>query len=83
MTASTGCCVHRAGAHRAGPRARTLPAAAHRLRRAGDRACYGLYRFAVPVLVEVAVLATPPVVPQLMSRSLLASLDGTVFERPA
>jgi Zn-dependent protease with chaperone function len=40
----------------------------------------GIYRFAVPVLVEVAVLATPPIVPQLMSRSLLASLDGTVFE---
>ena len=39
-----------------------------------------IYRLAVPVLVEVAVLATPPVVPQLMSRSLLASLDGTVFE---
>jgi Zn-dependent protease with chaperone function len=39
-----------------------------------------IYRFAVPALVEVAVLSTPPVVPQLMSRSVLASLDGTVFE---
>lgn len=39
-----------------------------------------LYRFAVPVLVELAVLATPPVVPQLMSKSVLASLDGTIFE---
>lgn len=41
---------------------------------------FALYRFAVPVLVELAVLATPPIVPQLMSKSVLASLDGTVFE---
>ena len=38
-----------------------------------------IYRFAVPALVELAVLATPPVVPQLMSESVLASLDGTIF----
>lgn len=39
-----------------------------------------IYRFAVPALVELAVIATPPVVPQLMSRSVLLSLDRTVFE---
>jgi Zn-dependent protease with chaperone function len=39
-----------------------------------------IYRFAVPALVELAVLATPPVVPELMSRSVLISLDQTVFE---
>ncbi|HEV2503969.1 MAG TPA: M48 family metallopeptidase [Mesorhizobium sp.] len=41
--------------------------------------CFALYRFAVPALVEVAVLVTPPVVPQLMSQSALVSLDKTVF----
>jgi Zn-dependent protease with chaperone function len=39
-----------------------------------------LYRYAVPVLVEVAVWATPPVVPELMSKSIMISLDGSVFE---
>jgi predicted Zn-dependent protease len=39
-----------------------------------------IYRFAVPVLVEVAVLVTPPVVPVLLSSSTMATLDGTVFE---
>ncbi len=38
-----------------------------------------LYRFAVPALVEVAVVATPPVVPRLIGRTALASLDKTVF----
>ncbi|HTV67143.1 MAG TPA: M48 family metallopeptidase [Rhizobiaceae bacterium] len=42
--------------------------------------CFAIYRFAVPVLVEVAIAATPPVVPELMSKSVLASLDGAVFE---
>ena len=42
-----------------------------------------IYRFAVPALVELAILATPPVVPELMSKSVLASLDQTVFEPTA
>lgn len=41
--------------------------------------CYLIYRFAVPLLVEVAVAVTPPVVPQLMSRGALASLDETLL----
>lgn len=40
---------------------------------------FGIYRFAIPVMVEVAVAVTPPVVPQLMSQSVLASLDQAVF----
>lgn len=39
-----------------------------------------LYRYAVPLLVEVAVVTTPPVVPELMSKSIMLSLDGAVFE---
>lgn len=39
-----------------------------------------LYRFAVPVLVEVAVAITPPIVPELMSKGVLASLDKSIFE---
>ncbi|WP_238719668.1 M48 family metallopeptidase [Nitratireductor alexandrii] len=39
----------------------------------------GVYRFAVPLLVEVAVLATPEIVPELMSKGALASLDETAF----
>jgi Zn-dependent protease with chaperone function len=39
-----------------------------------------IYRFAVPALVELAVLATPPIVPEVMSKSVLASLDQTVLE---
>ncbi len=38
-----------------------------------------LYRYALPAMVEVAVLITPPVVPELMGRSALASLDRTLF----
>ncbi|MBX3576154.1 MAG: M48 family metallopeptidase [Rhizobiaceae bacterium] len=41
--------------------------------------CFAVYRYALPVLVEVAVAVTPPVVPELMSQSVLASLDGSVF----
>ncbi|MGB6120204.1 MAG: M48 family metallopeptidase [Mesorhizobium sp.] len=40
--------------------------------------CWAIYRFAVPVLVEVAVAVTPPVVPQMMSQGALASLDQLV-----
>lgn len=43
--------------------------------------CFAVYRFAVPVLVEAAIALTPPVVPQLMSQSVIASLDQTVFAR--
>lgn len=39
----------------------------------------GIYRYAVPALVEVAVLVTPPVVPELLGQSAFASLDRTVF----
>lgn len=39
----------------------------------------GIYRYAVPLLVEVAVVATPPVVPRLLSQSALISLDQTVL----
>ncbi|MFE0014635.1 M48 family metallopeptidase [Mesorhizobium sp. NPDC059054] len=45
--------------------------------------CFALYRFAVPALVEIAVLVTPPVVPQMMSQSALVSLDKTVFHESA
>lgn len=40
--------------------------------------CWAIYRFAVPVLVEVAVAVTPPVVPQMMSQGALTSLDQTI-----
>ena len=39
----------------------------------------GIYRYAVPALVEVAVVVTPPVVPTLIGQSVMASLDQTVF----
>lgn len=39
-----------------------------------------LYRYAVPLLVEVAVAITPPAVTALMSKSAFASLDRAVFE---
>ncbi|HHW4643827.1 TPA: M48 family metallopeptidase, partial [Campylobacter coli] len=40
---------------------------------------FSIYRFAVPALVEVAVVVTPPVVPALMSKGTLQTLDTTVF----
>lgn len=40
--------------------------------------CWAIYRFAVPVLVEVAVAITPPIVPQMMSQGALTSLDQTI-----
>lgn len=43
--------------------------------------CFLIYRYAVPVLVEVAVAITPPVVPQLMSQGALASLDETLLSK--
>ncbi|MEN3147249.1 M48 family metallopeptidase [Neorhizobium sp. IRAMC:178] len=39
-----------------------------------------IYRFAVPVLVEVAVLVTPPFVPELIGSGTLASLDRTILK---
>lgn len=42
-----------------------------------------IYRFALPVLVEVAVLVTPPFVPAMIGSSTLASLDKTVFSPSA
>ena len=42
-----------------------------------------LYRYALPILVEVAVAATPPAVNQLMSRGVMASLDSAILEPSA
>jgi len=39
----------------------------------------GIYRYAVPLLVEVAVAVTPPAVPRLLSQSALISLDQAVL----
>ena len=39
-----------------------------------------IYRYALPALVEVAVLVTPPFVPQMIGAGTLASLDKTVFK---
>lgn len=44
---------------------------------------FALYRYALPILVEVAVVATPDAVPQLMSKAALESLDELVFEDSA
>jgi len=38
-----------------------------------------VYRWGVPALVEVAILTTPPIVPQLMSQGTLQALDKTTF----
>ncbi|SCW33471.1 Peptidase family M48 [Rhizobium mongolense subsp. loessense] len=40
---------------------------------------FGTYRFALPAMVEVAVLVTPPVVPQLISSGAINALDNTAF----
>ncbi|MCX8996167.1 M48 family metallopeptidase [Rhizobiaceae bacterium BDR2-2] len=39
----------------------------------------GVYRFALPALVEVAIVVTPPVVPQLMSQGTMSTLDRAIF----
>lgn len=39
----------------------------------------GIYRYALPVLVEIAVAVTPPAVPALMSKGTLQTLDTAVF----
>ncbi len=41
---------------------------------------FATYRYALPVMVELAVAVTPPAVPALMSKGALQSLDTTVFE---
>ncbi len=41
---------------------------------------FALYRYALPIMVEVAVLATPEVVPELMSKAAFESLDQLIFE---
>ncbi|WP_159593464.1 M48 family metallopeptidase [Chelativorans xinjiangense] len=41
--------------------------------------CVGLYRYALPIAVEVAVAVTPPAAPRLISQSALASLDQTIL----
>ncbi|MGB3878674.1 MAG: M48 family metallopeptidase [Shinella zoogloeoides] len=38
-----------------------------------------VYRWGVPALVEVAVVTTPPIVPQLMGKGTLEALDKTTF----
>lgn len=38
-----------------------------------------IYRYALPALVEIAVLVTPPAVPQWLSSGTLASLDQTML----
>jgi len=38
-----------------------------------------IYRYALPALVEVAVLVTPPAVPQWLSTGTMASLDQTML----
>ena len=43
--------------------------------------CVLIYRYAVPIMVEVAVAITPPLVPQLMSQGALASLDETLLAK--
>ncbi|WP_373413389.1 M48 family metallopeptidase [Ensifer aridi] len=39
-----------------------------------------IYRFALPVLVEVAVAVTPPIVPRIMSASTLEAIDRTMLD---
>lgn len=40
-----------------------------------------IYRYAVPALVEIAVLVTPPIVPKLMSASTMETMDQTLFNQ--
>jgi len=42
--------------------------------------CVAVYRYAVPVLVEVAVYVTPPVVNDVIGKSVMTTLDQLVFE---
>jgi Zn-dependent protease with chaperone function len=45
--------------------------------------CFALYRYGMPLLVEAAVLVTPPAVTDVMGRSVLVSLDQLVFSPSA
>lgn len=45
--------------------------------------CVGVYRYAVPALVELAVWSTPPAVSEAISKSVMLSLDRLVFETTA
>lgn len=40
---------------------------------------FAVYRYAVPVLIEIAIALTPPVVPALLSQSAMVSLDQTLL----
>lgn len=42
-----------------------------------------IYRYAVPALVEIAVLVTPPIVPKIMSASTLETMDRSVLDTSA
>lgn len=42
---------------------------------------WAVYRFAIPALVEVAVMVTPPVVPEIMSASTLKALDSGILDQ--
>jgi Zn-dependent protease with chaperone function len=39
----------------------------------------GIYRYALPVLVEVAVAVTPPIVPELMAKGTMQTMDTATF----
>lgn len=40
-----------------------------------------IYRYAVPALVEIAVLVTPPIVPKIMSASTMETMDRTLLDQ--
>ncbi|EJN04840.1 M48 family metallopeptidase [Phyllobacterium sp. YR531] len=40
---------------------------------------FGIYRYGLPVLVNVAVAVTPPIVPELMAKGTMQTLDATTF----
>ncbi|WP_331373434.1 M48 family metallopeptidase [Sinorhizobium chiapasense] len=40
-----------------------------------------IYRYAVPALVEIAVLVTPPIVPKIMSASTMKTMDRTLLDQ--
>ncbi|MEL6919510.1 MAG: M48 family metallopeptidase [Pseudomonadota bacterium] len=40
---------------------------------------FAIYRYGLPVMVEVAVMVTPPIVPELMGSGTMRSLDATIF----
>ncbi|CAN7183731.1 MULTISPECIES: M48 family metallopeptidase [Ensifer] len=42
-----------------------------------------IYRYAVPALVEIAVLVTPPIVPKIMSASTMETMDRTLLDTSA